>query len=88
MIMLTMMIDCTRRSSRNEPRVQAIAFHQGLARDAPHHEQAVSSLPISCLQRGQSMALLDIDITPSLQKYESMNQVTQGDLFLPPSLCH
>jgi hypothetical protein len=44
-----------------------MAFHQGLARDAPHHEQAVSSLPISCLQRGQSMALPAIDITPSLK---------------------
>jgi len=46
-----------------------MAFHQGLERDAPHHEQAVSSLPISCLQCGQSIALLAIDITPSLQKY-------------------
>jgi hypothetical protein len=47
-----------------------MAFHQGFARDAPHHEQALSVLPISCLQRGQSIALLAIDITPSQQKYE------------------
>jgi hypothetical protein len=63
--MLTMMIDCTSQSWRSEPRVQAVTFHQGFARDAPHHEQALSSLPISRLQRGQSMALLDIVITPS-----------------------
>jgi hypothetical protein len=43
-----------------------MAFHQGFARDAPHHEQALSSLPISCLQRGQSMALFDIFILPFL----------------------
>jgi hypothetical protein len=47
----------------------AITFHQGFARDVPHHEQAVSSLPISRRQRGQSMALFAIDKTPSLQKY-------------------
>jgi hypothetical protein len=60
-----MRIDCTSQSPPNVPRVQAMAFHQGFARDAPHHEQALSSLPISRLQRGQSMALLDIVITPS-----------------------
>jgi hypothetical protein len=64
--MLTMMIDCTSQSSPSEPRVQAIAFHQGFARDAPHHEQVVSSLPISPLQRGQSIALfVAINISPS-----------------------
>jgi hypothetical protein len=48
-----------------------MTFHQGFARDVPHHEQTVSLLPISLLQRGQSMALFAIDKTPSLQKYES-----------------
>jgi hypothetical protein len=31
-------------------------FHQGAEREVPHHEQVDSSLPISCRQRGQSVA--------------------------------
>jgi hypothetical protein len=64
--MLAAMIDCTSQSSPNEPRVQAMTFHQGFAREVPHQEQALSSLPISRLQRGQSMALFAIEITPFL----------------------
>jgi len=48
-----------------------MVFHKGFAREVPHQEQTVSSLPIRCLQRGQSVGLFAIDITPPEQKYES-----------------
>jgi hypothetical protein len=48
-----------------------MAFHQGLERDVPHQEQTVSLLPMSFLQRGQSMALLAIKKTfPQMQLFK------------------
>lgn len=35
---------------------QLRTFQNEAERDVPHHEQTVSSLPISCLQRGQRVA--------------------------------
>jgi len=64
--MLTTMIEFTSQSLLKEPHVQAMGFHHGFIRDAPHRGQMFSSLPISCLQLGQSVTAFAINKSFSL----------------------
>lgn len=46
----------TAHSAPPEPFVQLMNRQKGADLDVPHQEQTVSSLPIRCLHRGQSIA--------------------------------